>query len=142
MFCRRVPGKEDHMKFKTRLRVTFITIIMLPLVLTAIAFITIGIYLMNMNQGFSLEAFDYSMMSEGMEAFVNTTDEAYYVLLEQAEEDPSKFEDKEYLEMINSEVSRKSTYLLVRKGDEIYYTGNEAAARLIFQKLPDFLLHP
>lgn len=138
MFCRRVPGKEEHMKFKTRLRVTFITIIMLPLVLTAIAFITIGIYLMNMNQGFSLEAFDYSMMSEGMEAFVNTTDEAYYVLLEQAEEDPSKFEDKEYLEMINSEVSRKSTYLLVRKGDEIYYTGNEAAARLIFQKLPDY----
>ena len=138
MFYRRVPGKEDHMKFKTRLRVTFITIIMLPLVLTAIAFITIGIYLMNMNQGFSLEAFDYSMMSEGMEAFVNTTDEAYYVLLEQAEEDPSKFEDKEYLEMINSEVSRKSTYLLVRKGDEIYYTGNEAAARLIFQKLPDY----
>ena len=35
------------MKFKTRLKVTFITIILLPLVLTALAFITIGIYLMN-----------------------------------------------------------------------------------------------
>lgn len=126
------------MKFKTRLRVTFITIILLPLVLTALAFITIGIYLMNMQQGFQLDELDYSMMSESLEAFVNTTDKAYYTLLEQAERDPVRLEDKEYLEMVNSEVSRKSTYIIVRKGNEIYYTGNESATKLIFQKLPDY----
>ncbi len=126
------------MKFKTRLKVTFITIILLPLVLTALAFITIGIYLMNMQQGFRLSDLDYSMMSESMDAFVDTTDKAYYVLLEQVQKDPVRIEDKEYLETVNSQVSRKSTYIIVRKDSEIYYTGNEEAAERIFNKLPDY----
>lgn len=126
------------MKFKTRLRVTFITIILLPLMLTILAFMVIGIYLMSMQKGIGIHELDYSMMSESMQEFVNTTDEAYFVLEHQAEVDASMLENKEYLESVNSEVSRRSTYLIVRKGEEIYYTGNEDAARQIFDKLPDY----
>ena len=35
------------MKFKTRLMITSLMIIILPLVLTAVAFVSIGSYLMN-----------------------------------------------------------------------------------------------
>ena len=109
------------MKFKTRLRVTFISIILLPLLLTIMAFVMIAIYLMNYSQGLSLTDIDYSMMSENFREFTNTTDQAYYVLLDQAKEDSSRLEDKEYLAHINEEVSRKSTYIIVRKGDGLYY---------------------
>ena len=126
------------MKFKTRLQVTFITIILLPLVLTTIAFIVIGIYLMNMKQGYSVEELDYAMMSETMDTFVNIADRAYGELLRQAEEDPSRLEDVEYLKMVNDDISRKSTYILVRKDDVIYYAGNKEAAESIFDKLPDY----
>ena len=94
------------MKFKTRLRVTFISIILLPLLLTIMAFVMIGIYLMNYSQGLSLTEIDYSMMSENFKEFTNTTDQAYYVLLDQVKEDSSRLEDKEYLDHINEEVSR------------------------------------
>lgn len=126
------------MKFKTRLRVTFASIILLPLLLTIAAFMVIGIYLMNNQQGYGIQELDYSMMSENMQEFVNTTDKVYFVLLEQARTDPSKLEDIEYLSRMNSEIARKSTYLLVRKENELYYTGNEAAAKVIFQKLPGY----
>ena len=126
------------MKFKTRLKVTFISIIVLPLLLTAIAFVEIGIYLMNVQQGIGLQEIDYSMMSENVQEFTSNTDEAYYILLEQAQLDSSKLEDKEYLDYINSEVSRRSTYLIVRKGEELYYTGNDSAAMQIFDKLPAY----
>lgn len=39
------------MSFKTRLRVMFITIIVLPLILTSLAFCMIGLYLMNIQKG-------------------------------------------------------------------------------------------
>lgn len=39
------------MSFKTRLRVTFITIILLPLILTSLAFCMIGLYLMHIQKG-------------------------------------------------------------------------------------------
>mgnify|MGYP002610046002 FL=1 len=126
------------MKFKTRLRVTFISIILLPLLLTIMAFVMIAIYLMNYSQGLSLTDIDYSMMSENFREFTNTTDQAYYVLLDQVKEDSSRLEDKEYLDHINEEVSRKSTYIIVRKGDKLYYAGNEEAAQNIFDKLPAY----
>lgn len=126
------------MKFKTRLQVTFVTIILLPLVLTIVAFVVIGIYLMNMNQGYSVQELDYAMMSETVDTFVSTADKAYDELLRQAETDPSRLEDQEYLKMVNDEISRKSTYILVRKNHSIYYTGNEEAAKNIFDKLPEY----
>ena len=45
-----------EMKFKTRIRVTFISIIVLPLVLTSLAFCGIGLYLVNVQKGFSVAA--------------------------------------------------------------------------------------
>ncbi len=131
-------GKEVEMKLKTRLQVTFVTIILLPMVLMIIAFAVIGIYLMNMNQGYTMQELDYAMMSESMESFVNTADKAYDELLRQSQADPSRLEDVSYLRMVNDEFSRKSTYILVRKGEEIYYTGNEEAAKRILDKLPAY----
>lgn len=126
------------MKFKTRLMVTFVSIILLPLVLTAVAFIMIGMYLMNMQQGNTIQELDYSMMSESMQTFVNTADTAYSELLEQARRDATLLEDKEYLAQVNKDIARKSTYILVRKDHEIFYAGNEEAAKQIFDKLPDY----
>lgn len=126
------------MKFKTRLRVTFITIIVLPLVLTALAFCGIGLYLMNVQKGLPLGQIDYMDVTQNMQEMVKSTDKAYYVLQEQAMKDPARLADLEYLEQISSDIARKSTYIIVRKGEELYYTGNEEAAGLIFEKLPDY----
>ncbi len=126
------------MKFKTRLKVTFVSIIVLPLLLTAMAFVVIGIYLMNAQQGIGLQEMNYNVMSENLQEFTMNTDEAYFILQEQARLDSRKLEDKAYLEHINTEVSRKSTYLIVRKNNELYYTGNEPATRAIFDKLPGY----
>ncbi len=124
------------MKFKTRLRVTFISMILLPLLLTVLAFLVIGIYLVNVQQGLNLQELDYSMISDNMQDFVNATDKAYFELQEQVSRDVRKLEDKEYLEQVNSRIARKSTYLIVRKGEELYYTGNPMASKRIFSKLP------
>jgi len=126
------------MKFKTRLRVTFVSIILLPLLLTIMAFVVIGIYLMSVQKGVGLQEIDYAMMSDSLQEFTANTDQAYFVLLDQARADSSKLEDKAYLEHVNSEISRQSTYLIVRKNQELYYAGNQAAAELIFPKLPKY----
>ncbi len=126
------------MRLKTRLQVTFITIIILPMVLTVIAFAVIGIYLMNMNQGGAMEDLDYSTMSESLQSFVDSADRTYDELLAQVKEDPYRLEDVNYLKKVSKEISRKSTYILVRKNGELYYTGNEEAAKRIMNQLPAY----
>ena len=50
------------MKFRTRLRVTFVTIIVLPLVLTALAFCGIALYLVNVQKDFPVVQPDYAII--------------------------------------------------------------------------------
>lgn len=126
------------MKFKTRLQVTFIMIIVLPLVLTTLAFCGIGLYLMNVQKGLPMDKIDYSAVSENMQEIVERTDKAFLVLKDQVRRDASRLADVEYLEQVNSEIARRSTYIIVRKGSELYYAGNETAARDIFPKLPGY----
>ncbi|MBE5866208.1 MAG: HAMP domain-containing histidine kinase [Lachnospiraceae bacterium] len=126
------------MKLKTRLRVTFASIILLPLLLSVMCFVVIAIYLVNINHGEDFTKLDYATMTDNIQEVVNATDEAYFILQEQVRTNPLKLEDKRFLKQVNDDVSRKSTYLIVRKNETIYYAGNMMAARKIMDRLPDY----
>lgn len=62
-----------------------------------------------------------------------------YIRLENiAEEDERRLEDKAFLEDLNEEASRVSSYIVVRKGTEEYYTGNEEMSGRFFSRLPAY----
>lgn len=126
------------MKFRTRLWVTFITIALLPLVLTAIAFIVIGSTLI---QGQMLDGSgtaSHIMLSESVRGVGEQAQELYERLEAQLAEDPYLFEDTAFLESISEEIREKNSYILIRKGENLYYTGSSSAAQRIFHKLPPF----
>lgn len=127
------------MKFKTRLWITFATIIVLPVILTTIAFGIISYLVINSEgKNYGIEIKDFTMLSESISSFGELTEEAFYKLRAQVDLDPSRFLDKEYLNRINQEIEDNSSYLIVRKGDQIYYTGNETAAEQLFDRLPEY----
>lgn len=127
------------MKFKTRLIITFVTIIILPLFLAVVAFTSLSIMAVRSSgHSYGIEIQDYSMMSDSLTAFAKLTDETYYKLQNQVKMDASRFTDKEYLEQINEEIKNTSSYLIVRKGEDIFYTGNAEATELIQNRLPAY----
>lgn len=126
------------MRFRTRLRVTFCVIIILPLAMTALAFCGIGLYLMNVQQGFPMEKLDYTAITENMRQVADITEEVFERLAEQVETASARLADRDYLELINAQIPRKTTYIIVRKEDELYYAGNQEAAEAIFSKLPPY----
>lgn len=131
--------EEKTMKFKTKLAITFVTIVLLPVLLSLIAFIAIGTVLVrSADQANGLETSDYSMMSDSIDAFSHGTDELFKVIWENAKNAPSMLEDGAYLAELNAMADEKSSYIIVRKGEAIYYTGNVSAANLIFDRLPDY----
>lgn len=127
------------MKFKTRLWITFVTIIILPVILTSIAFGIISyhlIYREGMNYG--IEINDYTMWSDSISSFGKLTDEIFYKLKMQVEMDSSRFLDKKYLSEINEEIRDTSSYLIVKKEENIYYSGNEKASGQLEDMLPEY----
>lgn len=126
------------MKFRTRLLVTFATIVLLPLILTASAFFIIGLSIVQSRQTTGMEEVNYSTMSEGVETIGEQTQILYDELLAELEKNPAIFEDKDFLEGITDRISKRNSYILVRRGDEIYYTGNATAAQQIWKLLPEY----
>lgn len=126
------------MKFKTRLLITFLTIVLLPLFLTALAFISIGGYLMNTQEELGMVKVDYTMMSEPAQTFEQISEKVFREVKQQIKEDQSRLEDIDYLSKLNSEIENKASYIIVRKEKQIYYTGNQIAAGKIFNRLPAY----
>ena len=127
------------MKFKTKLAITFLTISLLPILLSLLAFLAIGTALVwTADQKYGMETADYSMMSDSIDAFSRRTDELFNRILQQTDTDPALLEDREYLNTLNQVALENSSYIIVRKGDGIYYTGNTEAADRIFVRLPSY----
>ncbi len=127
------------MKFKTKLAITFLTISLLPILLSLLAFLAIGTALVwTSDQKYGMETADYSMMSDSIDAFSRRTDELFNRILQQTDTDPALLEDREYLNTLNQVALENSSYIIVRRGDGIYYTGNTEAADWIFDRLPSY----
>ena len=127
------------MKFRTKLIITFLIVILLPILLSGIAFIAVGAMVSyNSDLNFQIEISDDSTLSDSLASLSNTTNMMYIRLENIAEEDERRLEDKAFLEDLNEEASRVSSYIVVRKGTEEYYTGNEEMSGRFFSRLPAY----
>lgn len=125
------------MKFKTKLAITFLTIILLPVLLSLVAFIMIGAVMVHMDEpSYGLELSDYTMMSDTIDGFSGATNGLFNEILNAARDDDARLEDSSYLKELNEEASEYSSYIIVRKDDGIFYAGNPEAAQKIWYRLP------
>src|SRR5699024_3264503 len=92
----------------------------------------------NSDLNFQIEISDDSTLSDSLASLSNTTNMMYIRLENIAEEDERRLEDKAFLEDLNEEASRVSSYIVVRKGIEEYYTGNEEMSGRFFSRLPAY----
>ena len=92
----------------------------------------------NSDLNFQIEISDDSTLSDSLASLSNTTNMMYIRLENIAEEDERRLEDKAFLEDLNEEASRVSSYIVVRKGTEEYYTGNEEMSGRFFSRLPAY----
>lgn len=120
------------MSFKKKLVFIFLTIIIMPLCLTCIALLFIGSFLNSkeapIGSGFNL--------NWAVQSYSQLTEEIAENIDEIIDTDSSVLEDMQCLEELNEAVLEKNSYILVRKNDEIYYTGNSSSSERIFNRLP------
>ena len=126
------------MKFRTRLLITSLSIILLPLLLTSVAIFVLGSHIEDAESQFGFLNRDNASFIYTIENYGRITEEILEDIREQIAKDPARLEDKDYLEEITLDLKDKSSYIIVRKNDDLYYTGNNNAAKKIFHALPEY----
>ena len=132
-------GKEVFsVKFRTRLLIVSLSIILLPLLLTTVALLFLGSHIEDAESQFGFLNRDNASFIYTIENYGRITEEILEDIRQQIEEDSVRLEDKEYLDELTLDLKDKSSYIIVRKGDDLYYTGNNNAAKRIFHVLPEY----
>ena len=123
------------MKQRTRLLIAFCTIIFVPIVLVGVAFYSFRhIQMKELQQNYGIEATDYTYLLNTVQLLNRYTEENFETLLELADTNPEQLEDVTYLKEVDAALADKNSFLLVRKGDEIYFLGGDKGF-----SIPDYL---
>ena len=126
------------MKFRTRLLITSLTMVLLPLLLTCAALLVVGSHIEDAETPLGFFDRDNASYIYTIENYSRISEEALEKVRQQIKEDPSRLEDMAYLDEITLDLRDKSSYIIVRKDDALYYTGNSNAASNIFHALPEY----
>ena len=120
------------MKFKNKIIISFCIIIFIPILLAvAVLFGFQKIQLKSIEQTYGVESDDYSYFSNSMQLLSRFTRESFETLLDLSKQDPDKLENKAFLEQMNDTLREKYSYLVVRRGDELIYVGDDKEASLL-----------
>lgn len=108
---------------------------MLPLFLTSIAFFLLAWHIDDAESQPMLPE-PNPVFAYTIENYSEITDEVLEEVRLQAAENPARLEDEVYLQELSQSLT--NSYIIVRKGDALFYAGSPGAAEKIFDKLPEY----
>ena len=126
------------MKLKTRLIIGFMSVIILPLLLSVAVIFGFSQFQMRaIEKTYGISGTDYKMLANPVTIMDEVTENTYHQLEITAYRDAERFSDESYLESINSSLQEKNSYLIVRQEGAIVYDGSESVND-IHDILPDY----
>ena len=130
------------MKLRSKLIITFLILILVPVLFTTVAFFGFGQYQLNsIRKLYGVENVTYETLSNTPAMMSRITRETYDGMQQKAETDPDAFEDTEYLDTVNLDLEKRYSFLVVRKGDSFTYIGNDGDQTDLLESLPEYGVH-
>ena len=127
------------MTFRQRIIIAFTIVLVLPVLLFMLSFIVIGnVLARGEDEDSAAQYFGYESLTEDYQQYSVLLDSTFEDIKKDLDEDPAIIEDPGYLQSLSERVSAANSYILVRKGKDLYYTGNEAAAEKDLPVLPGY----
>ncbi|MBE5828764.1 MAG: HAMP domain-containing histidine kinase [Butyrivibrio sp.] len=127
------------MRFRTKLLITSLAIVVIPLILSFGTYLALGRYLVNKQQvGQSFTAIDYGMVSDPGGTFAEMTDDLVKEIAINMFIDPYILEREEYLEELDSQIASRYSFIIVKKGNDVYYVANRDRAKAVISELPGY----
>lgn len=127
------------LNLKTKLLTAFLVIILIPVLLIAAATGAIVNYQVNsIEQDYGVNTNVVTVVTNPLKLLNRATRGVYNEIKLAALKYPDQLENEIYLKELNDRLLSKYSFLIVRKGTEYIYSGNESLAQVVEQNLPLF----
>ena len=126
------------MTLKNRLTVAFLVVVLLPLFLVGVTTFFLTRYQQYyITRDFGIESDTYGYIANSVQLFSLVTQNVYENILSYAKDEPEELEGKTLLEDLNDELLGKSSFLLVKKNDDVYFSGKSEDTAKVLELLPN-----
>ncbi|QHQ60378.1 HAMP domain-containing protein [Anaerocolumna sedimenticola] len=127
------------MKLKSRLLTAFLIITALPIFLITLAAGTIVRFQVNsIEETYDVKSDTIKLISNPLQILSRLTRGVYNEIVITSKQEPEKFEDETYINYLNSELTGKYSYIVLRKGNQFIYSGNNENLDYIKRYLPKY----
>lgn len=127
------------LKLKTRLVVAFIIITVIPLTLIFGVVTGLNSYQRNaFRKAYNLTDQVDLISGNTIQIFSRLTSPEVKAIGQLIQSDSGQLGNKEYLDKLNSGLSRKYAYVIVRKGDNLIFDGNSHITQGLYSQLPKY----
>lgn len=127
------------MQIRQRLVISFLIVITVPVILICAAGSALMNYHINeIQQSYDVEADTIEMLINPLQVLNRLTRSTCNRLQTILLRHPEKFDDTKYIDSLNNELKRKYSFLVVRKGKQFVYIGDNEEFELIKDKLPAY----
>ena len=125
------------MTFRTRLTIAFLVIVLIPIMLFGATVAVMTRYENHLiHEELGVDVDSLGIASNSVQIFASSTDNIYGELRETADNKSENLEDAAFLEELNDRLKKRSSFLIIRKGNDIYYSGDAAKTTEIRELLP------
>lgn len=129
------------MKLKTRLAISFLIIIFVPVILAACALAGLRTIRSQTSDSYSIEG-DYAAIANSLQLLNRYADEGCKIVKNWMQDAPDFTEDTKALNKFNGEVKENFSYIIVRRNETIIYNGDDSKKDGIKEEvLPEYGLN-
>ncbi|WP_310601933.1 sensor histidine kinase [Anaerosporobacter sp.] len=127
------------MKLRGRIAIAFITIITIPIIMIAtVGSMIIKNQIISIQRTYNVDSNTIQVITNPMQLLNRVTRGVYNDIKLCALKEPEKLEDMDYIKRLNSELVGKYSFIVLRKGNEIAYAGDQVKFERISVDLPKF----
>lgn len=119
------------MKLKTRLFVAFLTLTVVPTIITFVVMVFVGYSkVKDIEESYHRKSEGFEIIFNPIQYYMGLTDESYNVLVQIVEIAPEKLEDEEYLKEVNEDLMKNHSFLVVEKASEVIFSNNFKTSKM------------
>lgn len=127
------------MKLKSKIKISFALLTVIPvLLMSGMVFSISNIRIRNIEDKYEIDNVGIDSLINPMKIYSKITGNAYDDLVEKITNDIESITDTEYLNTVNSDLSDKFSFIVVKKGDKLIFNGCQDKSDDIVDKLPDY----
>lgn len=136
---KRTFGDDADLKLKTRLKLSFFLIALLPIMFFTLAFCTIVSYqVRNIEEHYDIEGTSWNSIINPVEILTKVVNHLHDNIRHDIENNPGLLEDRTYYDEITARAQEKGADIAIRKDGEYVYISNGISMDEAEEILPDF----